>query len=205
MSPFQQFLQHSKKVVPVISLPSLDMALPLMDALAAGGITVVEITLRTDCALDAITLLTRERPQLVVGAGTVKNAQQLQAVLSAGARFIVCPGLDLRLVEAAQKASVPILPGIMTPTELMLAENAGLDTVKLFPATLAGGVEFISAMQAVFPAMKFFPTGGIGEATLQDFLNCGNVVCVGGSWLTPAKLLQQQDWTKIRELAARCP
>lgn len=205
MSPFQQFLQRSKKVVPVIALPSLEVALPLVDALAAGGVTVVEITLRTDCALDAIALLTRERPQLVVGAGTVKNAQQLQAVLSAGARFIVCPGLDLRLVEAAQKASVPILPGIMTPTELMQAENAGLDTVKLFPATLAGGVEFISAMQAVFPAMKFFPTGGIGETTLQDFLNCGNVVCVGGSWLTPAKLLQQQDWIKIREIAARCP
>lgn len=205
MSPFEQMLQQSKKVVPVISLPSLDVALPLMDTLAAGGVTVVEITLRTDCALDAIALLTRERPQLVVGAGTVKNAQQLQAVLTAGARFIVCPGLDLRLVDAAQKASVPILPGIMTPTELMQAENAGLDTVKLFPATLAGGVEFISAMQAVFPTMKFFPTGGIGETTLQDFLNCGNVVCVGGSWLTPAKLLQQQDWTRIREIAARCP
>lgn len=205
MNLFESFLQRSKKVVPVITLPSLDSALPLMDVLAANGFTVVEITLRTDCAVDAIDLLTRERPQLIVGAGTVKNTQQLHAVLNAGAHFIVSPGFDRDLVQQAKKSNVPIIPGIMTPSELMQAENAGVEIVKLFPATLAGGVEFLTAMQAVFPNMKFFPTGGITEATVQDFLHCKNVVCAGGSWLTPGKLVQQQDWSGIREIALRCP
>lgn len=205
MNLFESFLQRSKKVVPVITLPSLDSALPLMDVLAANGFTVVEITLRTDCAVDAIELLTRERPQLIVGAGTVKNTQQLHAVLNAGAHFIVSPGFDPELVQQARKSNVPIIPGVMTPSELMQAENAGAEIVKLFPATLAGGVEFITAMQAVFPKMKFFPTGGITEATVQDFLHCKNVVCAGGSWLTPTKLVQQQDWSGIREIALRCP
>lgn len=205
MNLFENFLQRSRKVVPVISLPSLDSALPLMDVLAAAGFTTVEITLRTDCALDAIDLLTRERPQLVVGAGTIKNAVQLEQALQAGAHFLVSPGLDLERVNQARQAGVPLIPGVMTPTELMQAENAGVKIVKLFPATLAGGVEFLHAMQAVFPQMKFFPTGGITEATVQDFLHCKNVVCAGGSWLTPTKLVQQQDWSGIREIALRCP
>ncbi len=205
MNLFESFLQRSKKVVPVITLPSLDSALPLMDVLAANGFTVVEITLRTDCAVDAIDLLTRERPQLIVGAGTVKNTQQLQSVLNAGAHFIVSPGFDRDLVQQAQKNSIPIIPGIMTPSELMQAENAGVEIVKLFPATLAGGVEFLLAMQAVFPKMKFFPTGGITESTVPEFLSCKNVVCAGGSWLTPTKLVQQQEWSAIREIALRCP
>lgn len=204
MSAFENLFQHSKKIVPVITLPAVELALPLMDALSVCGFNVIEITLRTDCAVDAIARIARERPALTIGAGTVKNANQLQAVLDAGARFIVCPGLDLDLVKQSQAANVTLIPGIMTPTELMLAENAGLDVVKLFPATLAGGVDFITAMLAVFPQMKFFPTGGIREDTVNDFLKCENVVCVGGSWLTPAKLLQQQDWNKIQEIASRC-
>ncbi|HVL00807.1 MAG TPA: bifunctional 4-hydroxy-2-oxoglutarate aldolase/2-dehydro-3-deoxy-phosphogluconate aldolase [Dongiaceae bacterium] len=205
MNPFEQHFQQGRKIVPVIALPTLDVTLPLMDILAENGFNVVEITLRTDCAVDAIALLIKERPQLVVGAGTVKNAEQLQAVLDVGARFVVCPGLDLSLAEKSRQAKVPLIPGIMTPTELMQAENAGIDLVKLFPATLAGGIDFLSAMQPVFPTTRFFPTGGITETTAMDFLRCVNVACIGGSWLTPAKLLQQRDWAGIRAIAERCP
>lgn len=197
------FIQH-KQIVPVIALPELDMALPLADLLASCGFGVLEITLRTACALDAIRLLNRERPDIITGAGTVKNAQQLDAVADVGARFAVSPGLDLEMLNRARHRNVPLIPGIMTATELMQAENENLSLVKLFPASLAGGTEFIDAMKPVFPGMKFFPTGGITEMSVDEYLQRTNVLCVGGGWLTPADLLQQRNWQAIHDIAVRC-
>ena len=204
MKSIAPFFTDNKKIVPVIALPELDMALPLADALASCGFSVLEITLRTACGLAAIRLLAKERPDIIIGAGTVKNANQLQAAADAGAQFIVSPGLDLGMVNSARSRNIPLVPGIMTATELMQAENENIPVVKLFPASLAGGTEFLDAMKPVFPGMQFFPTGGITETTAGDFLARNNVLCVGGSWLTPAKLLQQRDWQAIRDIASRC-
>jgi len=203
MIAFEELLTDSKKIVPVVSLPDLELAVPLVETLASCGFNLIEITLRTECALDAISRLSRERPDIVIGAGTVKTCAQLESAVQAGARFIVSPGLDLSMINKADHQNVPIIPGIMTATELMQAENIGLRVAKLFPAMLAGGVDFLSAMQPVFPDMKFFPTGGIREDNLNEFLACENVLCVGGTWLTPTKLVEQQDWAKLREIASR--
>ena len=204
MNSIASFFTNSKKIVPVIALPELDMALPLADTLASCGFTVVEIPLRTECALEAIRHIGRARPAITVGAGTVKNTDQLKAAADAGARFIVSPGLDPAMVRDARRQELPLVPGIMTATELMLAENEGIPVVKLFPAVLAGGTDFIEAMKPVFPHMQFFPTGGINEESAADYLALDNVLCIGGSWLTPARLLQQRDWHRIHEIASRC-
>src|SRR5690606_11661726 len=146
MKSIKSFFTSNKKIVPVIALPELDMALPLADALSSCGFTVLEITLRTPCALDAIRLIARERPDVTVGAGTVKNMHQFQEAVDAGAGFIVSPGFAPAMVTQARQASLPLVPGIMTASELMQAENLGIPVVKLFPATLAGGTDFIDAM-----------------------------------------------------------
>ena len=203
MNAFEELLAENKKIVPVVSVPALELAVPLVDSLVSSGFNLIEITLRTDCALDAISRLSIERPDVIIGAGTVKTCAQLEHAVQAGARFIVSPGLDIGMVNEANHQNIPIIPGIMTATELMQAENIGLRVAKLFPAMLAGGVDFLNAMQPVFPEMKFFPTGGIREDNLNEFLACDNVLCVGGTWLTPTKLVIQQDWAKLREIASR--
>lgn len=204
MKSIAAFFTTNKKIVPVIALPELDMALPLADALSSCGFTVLEITLRTPCALDAIRLITRERPDIHVGAGTVKNVRQFQEAADAGAGFMVSPGFDIDMVTAARQAGLPLVPGIMTASELMQAENQGIPVVKLFPAALAGGIDFIDAMKPVFPQMQFFPTGGINEESAADYLARENVICIGGSWITPSRLMQQRDWHRIHEVASRC-
>lgn len=203
MKSIASLFSSNKRIVPVIALPELDMAIPLADTLASCGFTVLEITLRTDCALNAIRLITKERPNLHVGAGTVKNAEQMEQAIDAGASFIVSPGLDAGMVDTAHRINLPLVPGIMTATELMEAENAGIPVVKLFPASLAGGTDFIDAMKPVFPQMQFFPTGGINEETAADYLSRDNVICIGGSWLTPSRLMQQRDWHRLHEVASR--
>lgn len=204
MQSIDAFFRDNKRIVPVIAIPELEVALPLADTLASCGFTVLEITLRTPCGIDAIRTLREHRPQLIIGAGTVKNAMQQREVLDSGAQFVVSPGLDMAMIELAHHRDIPLVPGIMTATELMTAENAGLPVAKLFPAGLAGGTDFIDAMGPVFPQMAFFPTGGISEENVGDYLSRPNVVCAGGSWLTPAKLLQQRDWAKLHSIASRC-
>lgn len=201
---FQELATQGKPIVPVIALPTLECALPLADTLSSCGFKVLEITLRTDCALDAIKLLAESRPELVIGAGTVKNRQQLEQTLDAGAQFIVSPGTDAAMIRQAQERNVAVVPGVMTPSEIMVAENLGLDTVKLFPAALAGGTDFIRAMAAVFPAIKFFPTGGVTEDDVNAYLGLPNVICAGGTWLSPAGLMERGDWNRIHEIAQRC-
>lgn len=201
---FQELASAGKSIVPVIALPSLDCAQPLADTLSSCGFHVLEITLRTDCALEAIKLLSDTRPNLVIGAGTVKNSGQLTQAIAAGAQFVVSPGTDAVMIEQANNQGVALVPGVMTPSEIMIAENHGLDTVKLFPAALAGGTDFISAMSAIFPTIKFFPTGGVSEDNVNQYLSLPNVVCAGGTWLTPKSLMEKGHWDKIHEIAQRC-
>lgn len=201
---FQELAKKGKPIVPVIALPNLECALPLADTLSSCGFNILEITLRTECALDAIKLLVESRPELVIGAGTVKNSLQLQQTLDAGAQFIVSPGTSAEMISKAKEYNTAVVPGVMTPSEIMEAENLGLDTVKLFPASLAGGTDFISAMAAVFPGIKFFPTGGVTEDDVNSYLALPNVVCAGGTWLTPKLLVEKGDWNKIHEIAQRC-
>ena len=201
---FQELAKAGKPIVPVIALPSLDCALPLADTLSSCGFKVLEITLRTDCGLEAIKLLRDSRPELVVGAGTVKNSRQLTQVVAAGAQFVVSPGTDAVMIDQANNHGVALVPGVMTPSEIMTAENHGLDTVKLFPAALAGGTEFISSMNAIFPGLKFFPTGGVSEDNVNQYLALQNVICAGGTWLTPKSLMEKGHWDKIHEIAQRC-
>lgn len=201
---FQELASIGKPIVPVIALPTLDCALPLADTLSSCGFKILEITLRTDCGLDAIKLLRDSRPDLVIGAGTVKNSQQLAQVLAAGAQFVVSPGTDGTMIEQANNQGVALVPGVMTPSDIMTAENLGLNTVKLFPAGLAGGTDFITAMNSIFPGLKFFPTGGVSEDNVNQYLALPNVICAGGTWLTPKNLMEKGHWDRIHEIAQRC-
>lgn len=198
------FIARHKRIVPVITLPRAELAIPLANTLKDGGFGVLEVTLRTDCAIDAIQRLRDQCPDLLIGAGTVKTTRQLELSIQAGAEFIVCPGLNAELVEQAIDSGVQIIPGVMTPSEILQAENLGLRTVKLFPASLAGGTEFIQSMRSVFPEMQFFPTGGITEDSVNEYLKLPNVLCAGGTWLTPLTLLEEERWGTIHEIAQRC-
>ena len=202
--PFEALLTNSKRIIPVIALPDLECALPLAEILSKERFNVLEITLRTPFGLPAIEQLRKDMPEMIIGAGTVKNINHLNDVINAGAHFAVSPGLDADMVKLAQHHKVHLIPGVMTPSEIMLAENLGLNTVKLFPAGLAGGTSFISSMASVFPQMQFFPTGGITEDNINEYLELNNVVCAGGTWLTPKSLLQKQDWSRLHEIALRC-
>ncbi|GGZ45994.1 bifunctional 4-hydroxy-2-oxoglutarate aldolase/2-dehydro-3-deoxy-phosphogluconate aldolase [Asticcacaulis endophyticus] len=186
-------------VLPVMVIPSLDQALPLADALIAGGITVLEITLRTDCALDAIKLIAKERPDAVVGAGTVLTPHDAEKAAKAGAKFLVSPGLTK---ELAKQDSLPLLPGVQTASEVMQALEWNFTHLKFFPAVPAGGIPMLKGIGGPLPQVKFCPTGGIDAKNAADFLALDNVLCVGGSWVAPAKAMQDGNWAEITRLTA---
>ncbi len=188
-------------VMPVIVIQNLDDAVPLAQALVAGGIKVLEITLRTPVALDAIRLIRREVGEAVVGAGTVANAAQLKAVEEAGAVFAISPGITSSLLAAAASGGIALIPGIATLSELMLGMEYGLDHFKFFPAEAAGGIPMLKAIAGPFPQMTFCPTGGISPDNYQAYLQLGNVACVGGSWLAPQDAVKSKNWEKVTELA----
>ncbi len=188
-------------VIPVMAIRDLSLAVDLARALVAGGIPTLEITLRTPAALDAIRLIKQEVPDAIVGAGTVINAEQLKAVADAGAQFAISPGFNVKLGEAALNSSIPLIPGIATAGELMLALEYGLDTCKLFPAEAIGGQALLKSLYGPFPQVKFCPTGGITPAGAPEYLKLPNVLCVGGSWLTPDTAVQNRDWHAITRLA----
>jgi 2-dehydro-3-deoxyphosphogluconate aldolase/(4S)-4-hydroxy-2-oxoglutarate aldolase len=188
-------------VLPVIAIERLDQALPLAGALLQGGIFTLEITLRTPVALEAIRQISRAFPEARVGAGTVTTPGALHLAAEAGACFAVSPGLTWALAEAANVAAIPLLPGVMTPTEVMAAMDAGFQLLKLFPAEQAGGIPMLKALAGPFKAVRFCPTGGIGPGTAHGYLAQPNVLCVGGSWLTPRELLEAGDWGAIQALA----
>lgn len=188
-------------VVPVIVIHKLEQAVPLAKALVKGGVKVLEVTLRTECAVAAIRLIANEVPEAIVGAGTVINPQQLAAVTEAGAQFAISPGLTEELLSAATKGTIPLIPGVSTVSELMLGMNYGLTEFKFFPAEANGGVKALKAIVGPFPQVKFCPTGGISPANYRDYLALNSVLCIGGSWLVPEDALEAGDYQRITELA----
>jgi 2-dehydro-3-deoxyphosphogluconate aldolase/(4S)-4-hydroxy-2-oxoglutarate aldolase len=189
-------------VVPVIVIGEIGHAVPLARALLAGGIRVLEITLRTPAAVEAIGLIGREVPEAIVGAGTVTSAQQLEEVEEAGAVFAISPGLTPGLLEAGNRGGIALIPGIATVSELMTGLEHGYGHFKFFPAAAAGGVSALKAIGGPLPQAVFCPTGGITPANYRDYLELDNVASVGGSWLAPAETVDGQDWPRITALAA---
>ncbi|WJV55651.1 bifunctional 4-hydroxy-2-oxoglutarate aldolase/2-dehydro-3-deoxy-phosphogluconate aldolase [Prodigiosinella aquatilis] len=188
-------------VVPVIVINKLEHAVPMAKALVAGGVRVLELTLRTDCAVDAIRLIANEVPDAIVGAGTVTNPQQLAQVTEAGAQFAISPGLTEPLLKAAIDGTIPLIPGISTVSELMLGMDYGLREFKFFPAEANGGVKALQAIAGPFGKIRFCPTGGITPKNYRDYLALKSVLCVGGSWLVPVDALESGDYARITELA----
>ena len=188
-------------VIPVLTIEHIDHAVPLARALCAGGLRVLEVTLRTAAALPAIEAMRKAVPDAVVGVGTLARPGDFVTAGNVGAQFGVSPGLTAEMAAAARAASFPMLPGIMTPTELLAGLGWGYDTFKLFPAQQAGGIGMLKALGAPFPEVVFCPTGGITRATAPDFLALPNVACVGGSWVAPTDKIRAGDWGAIEQLA----
>ena len=188
-------------VMPVIVLDELAQAVALARALVAGGIRVLEVTLRTAAALDCIRAIVTEVPDALVGAGTVLSPDDLTRAMAAGARFGVSPGASPALLLAARNAAIPFLPGVMTPSDVIQAMDAGFNTFKLFPAAQAGGIAMLKALAGPFPQATFCPTGGVDAANAPSFLALPNVACVGGSWICPSALVRAGDWQGITTLA----
>ena len=188
-------------VIPVLTVTDLEHAVPLARALTAGGLRVLEITLRTPVAIAAIEAMRKGVPDAIVGVGTLTRAVDFAAADRAGAQFGVTPGLTPELAAASRGARFPLLPGVMTPTELITARAAGFNVLKLFPAQQAGGLGMLQALGAPFPDVLFCPTGGITRETAADYLALPNVACVGGSWVAPKAMLAAGDWAGIEALA----
>ena len=188
-------------VIPVLTIEREADAVPLARALCAGGLTVLEVTLRTSAALAAIAAMRKAVPEAIVGAGTLTRPEDFLQVAEAGGQFAVTPGLTDELVAAAKRAPFPLLPGVATASELLTARAAGYTALKFFPAEPAGGTAMLSAFAPVFPNVIFCPTGGITRASAPRYLALKNVACVGGSWVTPAAALGCGDWMQIEALA----
>ncbi|MFC3875039.1 bifunctional 4-hydroxy-2-oxoglutarate aldolase/2-dehydro-3-deoxy-phosphogluconate aldolase [Neisseria musculi] len=188
-------------VVPVMSIDNIDTAVDLANALVEGGIPTLEITLRTEHGLKAIELIKKEVKGAIVGAGTVTNPDQLKAVEDAGAQFAISPGLHQSLAKAAGSSGIPLIPGVATPGEVQLALEYGIDTLKLFPAEMVGGKAMLKALYGPYAHVRFCPTGGITPETAPEYLKLPNVLCVGGTWLTPKTAVANKDWATITRLA----
>lgn len=194
-------LMRTGPVIPVIVIERIETAVPLARALVAGGVRVLELTLRTPVALAAVEAIASEVEGAIVGIGTVTRAQDFDAAIKAGALFSVSPGLTPELVAAAKDSGLPLLPGVMTPSDVIAARAAGFSELKLFPAQQAGGIGMLKALGGPFADVTFCPTGGISAASAAQFLALPNVACVGGSWLTPADAIAAGDWDRITALA----
>ena len=194
-------VMNDAPVIPVIVLSDVAHAVPLARALVAGGIRMLEVTLRTPVALACIEAIVREVPDAVAGAGTVRSAADAQAAAMAGARFAVSPGYTHAVGKTCHELDLPLLPGVATGSEIMAAQEDGYTELKFFPAMQAGGLAMLKAWQGPFGDVKFCPTGGISASNAAEFLALANVVCVGGSWLTPADAVARGDWARITQLA----
>ena len=193
-------IMRAGPVIPVLKVENPEIAVALAQALVEGGLPVLEVTLRTGSALEVIAAMS-EVAGAIVGVGTVTRPDQFDQAREAGARFAVTPGLTPALGEAAREAKIPVLPGVMTPSELIAAREQGFRLLKLFPAEVAGGVAMLKSMAGPFADTGFCPTGGVTPANMVDYLGLSNVLCVGGSWLAPEKLLIDKNWGAIRDLA----
>ncbi|MGQ0697735.1 MAG: bifunctional 4-hydroxy-2-oxoglutarate aldolase/2-dehydro-3-deoxy-phosphogluconate aldolase [Panacagrimonas sp.] len=194
-------IMKASPVIPVIVLHEVRHAVPLARALVAGGIRVLEVTMRTTIALDCVRAMRAEVAEAIVGVGTVTSPEDLAAAVAAGAQFGVSPGATDTLLNAVKASGLPFLPGTMTPSEVVAVREAGFRAAKLFPAQQAGGIGMLKALGSVFSDLLFCPTGGIDAASAPGYLALPNVACVGGSWLAPANLVQAEDWPAIESLA----
>jgi len=188
------------RVIPVMILDNVDIALPLAEALVAGGLNVLEVTLRTPNAFEIIKQMIKVKGA-IVGSGTVRNLEQMRQSEDAGCSFMVSPGASGGLLAAAKDVSIPLLPGIVTPSEAMAAADMGYSFLKFFPAHAMGGARVLKAMASPFPDLSFCPTGGVSADNAATYLNLPNVICVGGSWVTPHDAIAARDFDRIRELA----
>jgi len=188
-------------VVPVVVVDDLAQAVPVARALVAGGVPVIELTLRTSVALDAIRAIAEEVPEILVGAGTVLTPGHAKQAHDAGARFLVSPGATPTLLAGMSETGLPFLPGTATVSEVLAVLEAGVTEMKFFPAEASGGAGFLSSLASVVPAARFCPTGGITAALAPSYLSLANVGCVGGSWLTPRDALSTGDWGRVERLA----
>ncbi|WP_159950121.1 2-dehydro-3-deoxy-phosphogluconate aldolase [Rhizobium sp. 18065] len=189
-------------VVPVLIIDDADTAVPLARALVAGGLKAIEITLRTDAALEAVRRVAAEVEGAVVGAGTILNAKHFEAAVAAGSKFIVSPGTTQELLDAARASDIPLLPGAATASEVMALREEGYQVLKFFPAEQAGGAAYLKSLSSPLAGTLFCPTGGISLKNAKDYLSLPNVVCVGGSWVAPKELVAAGDWAGITKLAA---
>ena len=187
-------------IIPVVVLNSAEDALPLGEALMAGGLPAAEVTFRTDAAEEAIRIMAESFPDMLVGAGTVLTIEQVDKAVAAGAKFIVSPGFDAEIVTYCLEKDIPVCPGIQTPSELIQAVKLGLDHVKFFPAENAGGLSMINAIGAAFPNVRFMPTGGINAVNVTDYLESERIFCCGGSWMVKGDLIKNGDFDKIKRL-----
>lgn len=187
-------------IVPVIAIEDAEDALPLARALLAGGIGLMEITLRTPAGIKAIEIIAKNLPQMAVGAGTVLNADDFKRAVDHGAQFVFSPGISLELMEISKSLNIPFIPGVATASEVMLALNNGFEHCKLFPATAVGGIETLNGFYGPFPSMRFCPTGGINLHNLNDFLKLPNVLCAGGSWIVPKMVIKNKEFSSITKL-----
>lgn len=194
-------LLDGQRVIPVLKIDRLADAVPLANALVAGGLKAIEITLRTDDALDAIALTATEVPGAIVGAGTILSPRDYSAAAKAGARFIVSPGTTQELLDTAHASDIPFLPGAITPSEMMSLREEGYRMMKFYPAEQAGGASFLKSLVSPLANICFCPTGGIAPANAKDYLALPNVVCIGGSWVAPDKLIADGRWDEIEALA----
>ncbi len=190
-------------IVPVVVIEDIKDAVPLAQSLIEGGIYIIEVTLRSSCALEAIELIAKNVPKMRVGAGTILNPTQLEQAQNRGAEFLISPGLTIKLLEYAKKKDMPLIPGVSSSSEVMQALELGYNALKFFPAEYCGGVKLLNAFNGPFKGVKFCPTGGISANNMHSYLNLENVLCVGGSWLTPKNLIQNKEWDKITEICKR--
>jgi 2-dehydro-3-deoxyphosphogluconate aldolase/(4S)-4-hydroxy-2-oxoglutarate aldolase len=188
-------------VIPVITLDQVEDAVPLANALVAGGLKVLEVTLRTEAAVEGIRQIIKHVPEAIVGTGTVCSEEQIRLSEDLGCQFMISPGATDKLLSIGSQSSVPFLPGISTVSELMRGMEYGLENFKFFPAEAAGGAPVMKAMAGPFPNIKFCPTGGIGLGNALDYLTLPNVMCVGGSWIAKPNDIREKRWKDIEQLA----
>jgi len=201
MSITAQSLLHTAGILPVITVRSIDQGQRIAEALLEGGLTALELTLRTPVALDALAALKRAFPEIVIGAGTILEPQHIQSAIDAGADFLVTPGTPPTLADALVKAKIPVVPGGATPGEFMALMARGFNACKLFPASAAGGLAMLKGLAGPLPELTLCPTGGINESTAADYLAQPNVACIGGSWMLRQDWLNAGEWDKVRASA----
>lgn len=202
INELETHLKKAPRVVPVVTFTAINQVEPLVQCFFNHKIEVIEVTLRTSVGLEALKLIKNKYPNMLTGAGTVKNKASFIEAEATGCDFMVSPGASESLLAQAAKSNIPLIPGVMTPSEIQQAIESGYQLVKLFPASVAGGPAYLKSMQAVYPEVSFFPTGGINIENKNEYLAGQNVTCVGGTWLTPVDLLEAGNWNEIEHLLA---